>query len=342
MIKKNVKKFNFGFGILKVILALDVVRQHCFNPKTTKNKIILLYFANRLVHVPSFFILSFYFSHKELILTNFNLLYKRLQRLLIPYIGWPLIIYFLNNFLLQKIFISIKYIPFKNLKNQILWSFNFTGQLWFLWDLIAMTILFFTIILIFRKYHLFILQLLAIFAYVLQYSGYNMKFYYFLNIDKRECLGRLMEIAPYASMGFSLASFKVIDYIQKSKIKTFIFSILIFNLVEKYNVFTNIKGITYQGILLNVRSVCLIFIFSFFPSEKIKNTKVIYILKYFTNYTAIVFYLHITVFKYFRGFIEPINNRTFLGCIYIYLICYSISFLFMKIFGKTILRNLFS
>ena len=117
---------------------------------------------------------------------------------------------------------------------------------------------------------------------------------------------------------------------------------MVFNLVKKYNVFESIKGRLYQGIILNVRSVCLIFIFSLFPSEKIRNPKIINFLKHLTNYTAGIYYLHYNLFLYLKPFVKSINQGSFTGCILIYLICYSISFISMKFVGKTFLRHLFS
>lgn len=341
---QNIKgrNYNFGFGFLKMILSLDVIRSHCFNPNSTNNKYLIYFLEKRRIHVPSFVILSFYFIHKKLISIKSNFLFERLERLLIPYILWPIIIYNLNNFIIRKFFkLNIIY-SLENLKKQLLWGNEFIIQLWFQWDLIFITILFFIIIFVFRKYHTFFIQLLAIFAYILQYSGYNKKFYYSLKREKKECLGRLAEMIPYASTGFSLAYLNIINNLSKHKIKTLTFSILIYNLIEKYSIFSIIKGVAYPGIRLNVRATCLIFIFSLFPSEKITNSKIKKILICLTSYTPAVFYLHWTIYIYFKEFVMPIKRGSFFGCIIIYFICYSISFIFIKFVGKTKLKNLFS
>ena len=93
---------------------------------------------------------------------------------------------------------------------------------------------------------------------------------------------------------------------------------------------------------MNIRALCLIFIFSLFPSDKIKNSAIENILKYITNYTGGIFYLHVTVSFYFKDIFKPIKNGNLGGLIIIYLICYIICFIGMKIFGKTKMRNLFS
>ena len=215
--KKIIKKnYNYGLGILKVLFALSVIRSHFFNEKSTKNKILLFFiYRFKTIHVPSFFIMSFYFLHKELILINFKLFIKRLERLLIPYLGWPIIMYFLNNYIITKLFnIKVKY-TFEDLKIQLLWGYNYFRQFWFLWDLIFMTITFYILMFIFQKKHLFFIQLFGFFGYILQYSGKNFIFYKSLGVDKNGTLGRLCEMAPFASTGFTLASLNIINILQK-------------------------------------------------------------------------------------------------------------------------------
>lgn len=205
------------------------------------------------------------------------------------------------------------------------------------------TIFFYIFIFIFKKNYLFFLQLLYFLAYVFQYSGYNNKFFYYLKVENRTCLSRIAEMFPYAVIGFSLSYLNIIKKLQYYKIKTLIFCLIIYNFIEKYLVFSKFKlSVAYGGIKLNIISICIIFIFSLFPSEKIVNMKLINILKFITNYTAGVFYLHNTIIFYFKNIIKSIKKKSFKGCIIVYLICYFISFIGIKIFGKTKLRNLFS
>lgn len=72
---KNIKyhklltnKYNLGLGILKVILAFKVIIHHNFNQANVSNKILLFFFHKTLLHVPSFFIMSFYFTHQEFLI----------------------------------------------------------------------------------------------------------------------------------------------------------------------------------------------------------------------------------------------------------------------------------
>ena len=161
------KQFNYGLALLKSILAFLVVIRHNFDPRSTKNKIILkITSRNILFHVPSFFIMSFYFMYKNLLSLNPKIILNRFMRLLIPYIGWPIIIFNINRFL-NKYFNKKLKDSYLLLKYQFLYGgAQFLLTFWYSWNLIAITLLFILIIFIFRKHALFILQIILICSYV--------------------------------------------------------------------------------------------------------------------------------------------------------------------------------
>ena len=186
------------------------------------------------------------------------------------------------------------------------------------------------------------IQIFALFAYFLQYSGYNKKFFDYLNYKNKYSLERFNTVIPFPSTGFTLASLKIINSIQNYRTKTLTFCIFIFFLLDKYSIFTYLSFEGYPGILYNARSICLIFIFSLFPSKQITNIRIKKIIKYMTNYTAGIYYLHITIILYFKSIIKPISYGTLSGIFIIYLICYIICFFGFKICRKTKFRYLFS
>jgi len=247
-------------------------------------------------------------------------------------------------------FFNIKYgkklkDTYEDFKLQLIWGVHYIIQFWFLWDLIIMTIIFYIIIFIFRRHYLFILQLILILSYIGQYSGYAFKKIYFewskhYRIN-RSALEFSFECIPYIITGFPLGHYKIIDNIQKHKIKTLILSIIIYNVTADYNIFTNVKGKAYQGIKYNIQSMCLIFAFSLFPSDKIRNKYLSKLLMELTKYTGGVFYLHVSIHPYFSEYFISMKKKTFLGVVINYIICYSICFIGMLIFGKTPLKYLF-
>ena len=332
--------FNFGFTLLKSILAFDVIISHCYNTNSSRNNIIIFITRRRKVHVPSFFMLSFYFNYNTLISSNTKKKIDRLIRLLIPFVLWPIIVFVFCN-LISTYRQFPKLTSFDVLIYQLL-----TGQgqelfhFWYLFDLIFTTLLFMGIIKLFRKKYLFIINLLLIFSYYLQYSEYNKKIIpYFRNI---EGLKRENELLPFAVVGFTLNALNVLKILENYKFNSFIMCILIYNLTIDNEIFRNIFGISYHGIKLNVLAVCIVILFSLFPSNKIKNKKLINILKLITNYSGGIFYLHQLVQFFFKPYYNNIRNGTFTGIIQIYFISYIISVIGANIFYKTKLKFLFS
>ena len=337
--KKN--NFNYGLSILKTILSFLVVIVHNFNWRSTKNKYILFITMNRHFHVPSFFILSFYFIEKLLTSLNVKLIIKRLLRLFIPYIAWPIIIWNINRFLV-KIYHKKFPCSFELLKSQLIWGTRFMNQLWFNWNSILGIFLFVLIIFIFKKHFIFILQIMLILTYIVQYSGFNYK-YIFLGcpFHYRYNIGFIFDSIPCEITGFFLSFYKLFNVAKSQRIKTVIFSLLIYYLISNFEVFSKRKGTPYQGINLNIQSICLILIFTVLPFDKIEKKYILKLIKIINNYSAGVFYLHVSIRFYFADIFDDIKKGTFFGIIITYIICYFISYIGTMLFGKTLFRHLF-
>ena len=334
------KPFNYGFAILKFILAFLVVSSHQFKSYSTKNKIILNITKRRLFHVPCFFIMSFYFMCTTLFSLNPKRIFIRIIRLLIPYIGWPLITFEINR-ILNKLFKTKLCDNIDILKLQLLVGSGFMDQFWYMWDLISCTILFVIIIFIFRKNSLFVFHIIFFLCYSSQYSGY-----FYNKYNKRErhikyTIGRMNEMIPYAVIGLTLSYYNIINILQNIKIKAFIFSILIYNFIDDYAVFMLTNGFGFSGIYLSAKSICVIFIFSLFPSDKINNKYLKKFLIIITKYSGGIYYLHIAIMSYFENLIDEFKKHSLFAVVINYLICYFICFLGNSIFGKTLLKYLF-
>lgn len=341
-LKKNkVKEINHGLSILKSLLSFSVVLAHCFDRNSTSNKIIQNFKPKRPIHVPSFFIISFNFMCNNLLSQNINLLLQRIIRLIIPYIMWPIIIWIINNLLHLK-YKNIIPPDFHLLKIQLLWGHGFMQQFWFQWDLIVITIIFFLIVLLSNKYFLFILQTILIVSYIFQYSKFNYT-HLVLYFPKYGIvtLGRVFEMIPLGATGLILGYYKVLNTLNKYKIKTLIYSIIIYKVITNYNIFVNTNGFGYNGISLNIRSICVIFLFNVFPSNKIKNKYLKKFLNKATINSAGVYYLHISIHQYFRNYFQQMKKLTFSGAIINYIICYIICTLGIMIFGNTKSKYLF-
>ena len=218
---------------------------------------------------------------------------------------------------------------------------NILAVLWFQYDLIFSTLLMVIIEFLFTKAVKFILLFIEIFAYFLQYSNHNYELFAKYSYYKRYPLGRLFEIIPFCISGYILASLKIINYFKNFRIKS-IFLILINNIfISKYNILNKTKGFGYQNIGLHILSISIFIIISLLPSENLKNIHFIKIIKLITSHTSGIYYLHIPIKIYLHFFLEIVRKQSLRGCIIIYITCYFISFIGIKVFGKTNLRHLF-
>jgi len=343
IVKENIKenKLNYGLAILKAYLSFKVIIIHFFKINSTNNKIILNIVTNKISPVPSFFIISFYFMCNNLLSLKFKLLLKRLERLLIPYIIWPNIMWVVNTILKNKYDDKNPY-TFEILKLQLLYGHMYMAQFWFLWNLIIMTIIYYLIIFVFRKNSLFIFHLLLLISYQLQYSGYIynhffVKFPYY----NRYTISRFFGMLPLSVTGYTLGIFKIINIIQQNRTKSLIFSVIIYKMINNYKIFASQPGIIYYGVNLNIIAICIIFIFSLFHSDKIRNHSIQKLIIFLTKYSGGIFYLHISIGKLLRPYCKDIRNGTFFGIIINYNICYFICFFGMIFFRNTSLKYLF-
>ena len=195
---------------------------------------------------------------KNLLLSKISLLFKRLERLLIPYIIWPIIFFIINILLSNKYMDKYPY-NFEILKLQLLYGHMHVAQFWFLWNLIVITVIFHIIIFIFGKKSLFVLHLLLILSYKLQYSNYIAKYFSKFPRYNRFTFTRIFGMFPLAVTGFSFGFYKIINFIKNNQIKTLIFSFIIYNMINDYNIFTNQPIYYYYGINLNIKAICIIY-----------------------------------------------------------------------------------
>ena len=332
----NKTEYNFGVDFLRVLLSYSVILDHLYNKSILKKYFYILYY-----HIPTFLLISFYFTFNTLVSYNIKKIKLRFERLIIPYIFWSII-----GFILRIIYYKLnlgRQWSLKEFIQHLICGHILNVPLWYLVILILTTQLFLIIIFIFKKYSLITFFFLLIICYILQYSGLN---YYiikkYLSVHAKLTFGRFIEAIPNEITGYTFAYFKIIDKLKNFRLKTFFFSFAILIIISKYSVFDKLKTFKYGGIRLNIAASCIFFIFSLLPIEKIKNKTSIKLIKHITSYTGGIYYMHYLVGNCFliKKLLKSLN-KTILGCICIYLICYLISHLGIKICGKSKLKYIF-
>ena len=94
-IKNDLKKINIGIQLLRTICSFLIVVCHFYNFDRYHNRIIL---GKNRYYIITFFYLSFYFAYNTLASRNIQKIKDRFRRILVPYIGWPLILYLYDKF----------------------------------------------------------------------------------------------------------------------------------------------------------------------------------------------------------------------------------------------------
>ena len=333
------KQYNLGIQLLRAILCFWVVSFHCMSRKNILIRIIL----KKHFHVPTFFIISFYYLLKNCNEKDIKKIKQRFERLLIPYLIWPTIILIFNNLL----FFFIKFNRFNRILSfndfiiQLILGRKYIGVFWFQFMLIFLTIFFF--ILVFLKINiLFIFYILSIISYFFQYSGYNYNIFITYQSSVKGSIGYLAEIIPTITAGLTLSSLNIIKRLEKNKSITLLFTIIIIYFIFKYDIFIDINGFCYKGIIMIFGSIPLFIFFSLLPINNIKSRIFVKFIKCSTQYTNGIYCLHSIISYYLRKInISLVINREISGCIIIYLISYFISFINYLLLSKTKLKYLF-
>jgi len=335
------KEYNIGIGILRVCLSFMVICDHLYSHKKFKKYVYFLYY-----HIPTFFLLSFFYTFNKLGSFNIKKIKTRFERLTIPYFSWCIIYWIFKNIYFYLLNKRCRH-SFIDFMHNLLNGHIFNGALWFQNILILLTVTFLIVIFLFKIRYIYILVSLALLAYVLQYK--NLNYYFFIKnfpVDYFLSLGRFAEGFPNAVTGLCINSFGLIA-ILKNRIRiTIIISLVILVFITKLNIFSHIKSFKYGGIRLNIGAICIFFIFYLFPFKGIKNELLVKIIIQLTNYTGGIYFIHNLIG---RGYILKkslsileIKKCSLLHCIITYFISHILCIFGTKIFGKTIFKHLFA
>lgn len=108
----------------------------------------------------------------------------------------------------------------------------------------------------------FIFQILSIISYFLQYTGYNYNIFIKYKFSITGSIGYIAEIIPTIAAALTLSSLNIINKLKKVKKKTLMFTTVILFFIFKYDIFIDINGFCYKGIIVIFGSIPL-FIFFF-------------------------------------------------------------------------------
>ena len=339
--KENEKRnINLGIQILRFLLCLWILIIHCSYIENRHKK-----YFDKGFHVPTFILLSFYFFYNNISRRNIPKIILRFQRLLIPYILWPIIILLVNNFLISLFSVGQFRLPLKkkDLFIQLLIGLRYHPIFYYQFNLLFLSLLFTILSFIFRLNLLKILIYLGLLSFYLHISTLNYNYFIYYQRSFQISLGTIVELLPIAVIGSALASKNMLSKMENISLYFKLILIFIIFILFEYDIFTSLKGFFFHNVLLNILASNVLF--TFFGSlsfEKIKKFKIIIsIIMNFTNFTGGIYYIHPIFRDYLSKYSLFYKKRNYSTSFSIYIMCYIFCFTGSTIFNNYRLKYLF-
>lgn len=334
------KTIYLNIQLLRMILSFNILLLHYCSIYDMHSKESDLLINPTAFYLATFFIISFYFSYHIFLSKNIEKIKQRFIRIMVSFFFWPIISFMFNNS--QYFFLrNTKKIEFKYLIYQIIIGNGFYCLFWFQFNLMFVSIIFVIIIFLFNKRYLIIFQIIGIVCYIFLCSNY----YENINSNYSEVITfsirRLPDTFIYSLTGFYLSSIRFIDIIKKHKKKALCFSFIILYSIKNYEIiFKNHPHLRY--FIIELGALCIFTLFSVLPFDETKNINLRNSIKFITNFTGGIFYIHPKIIKWTTiSIFQRIHNKILLSSISNYFVCFFICFFCSKLFSKTFLKYLF-
>ena len=336
--KSEIKTINIGIELIRFISSLWIVIVHCSKVKEEHKKYLFKRF-----HVPTFILISFFFYYRHLSNREITKIISRFQRLLIPYILWPIIILLINNALIFTLsFGQYKSIlTIKDILIQISIGDRYHKIFWFQFNLLFSSLFLTIISFIFKQNILKTLIVLGIISFYLTISRKNYNFFFIYGISGKN-IGSIIELLPIAVIGCTFSFINILSKIKDCSIYFYLILLYILFILFEYDLFVWVSEFRFSTTLLFASaSTSLFLLFGSLSFESLENQKIIYIIRYITKFTGGIYYIHPIYLDYLVKISLFFYKRSYISACIIYIMCYFSCFLGSKLFKHSKLKYLF-
>jgi len=325
--QKRNDSINLGIEILRAYMSFCVVVLHLYKRSPKNNNIFAKFiFHCQPFYVPTFFLISFYFSFIILSTKNIEKIKERFFRILIPYFFWPSFLWIRHLLYVYKK-IEINFQTMKPIYNQLLFGYDFYTVFWFQFDLIMITIIIILIVFIFGNYSFLLLKLLAFFGYLINYN-YEKSLAIYKKIGSiKPLIGSFI----YSNTGLILRYNNILNKLNNKKWLILILFLPIITLLYSYKTLLNIS-IRFKIIVVDIVIIYFFIIFSLLPFKSIKSNIIKKIVKQLTSHTGGIYYIHFIMRNIMSKYFIIFNCGDIRSCIinYFFMIDNSLFYLILK------------
>ena len=324
--KKELDKINYGFSMLKMLLAFEVVLGHFCEWKQYDSLVMWPFRELVSISVPCFMIMSFYLMTKSLLVRDDSKFKNRLVRLVVPLFGWA-IIYWVVMIILDVVFHSGIHVGIHNL----LWQ-AFTGHdtilnpsMWYQLNIIFINIIFYYLFKKFgNKKGYIALVILMLICYALQYSGINYMLFKDLRFELKWPLGRFAEMIPYAVIGVTLKYFDVYEKLKKYRFIIMPLCVVLF--LFGFSIPWHEMDDFYFSGLCKPYLALWVITFAYYAPLEYFSYSLKKLMLLFSNFTLGIYCIHRLVNYLLMVFKPNLPMLSFEKCILIYALSYAICY----------------
>lgn len=329
---------NYGLSLLKILMSFEVVLCHFWG--STNFMLLKPFSILRPTAVMTFMFTAFLLTGNAIMNINIPKIKIRLLRLISMNVLWTLIyaVFFkAEAFLFGVGQFAGKGVQqlFKSVIFQLLMGSPLNPPMWFQFDLVSITIIFFVVFFVFQYDVAFnaciVLGLTALFF---QYSGINFMLFGNLRYELKYSLGRLCEMIPVAVLGIIFAKYNIMHKLSQHCGKTIVFCTIAL-IIMKYLGLINASpkdNFMYSGLSLLVCGILITTVFYVLPLKEYLFGHIKLIISKIARFTPGCYCIHIMVGDSFNLLFNRVNN--FVSCVGIYIICLAISYALSIIFPK--------
>ncbi len=334
---KDTKEINYGICIMRIVFGFLVV---CFHFHANWDHYPPVYIFLREMTVPIFLLIAFYLGEPTITGDDHDKKISRMKRLFIPYIFWGAVAWAftfgMEHLLNIKDGATLSDLPWQ-LGLGCVESVD--PPLYFLWQVMLYTIVFFVLFKLIKKTAAGILLFATTFVCLwIQYDGRATLFFKTFRYEIMYAIGRIYELVPFAIFGIIIAIIGLEDILKKYRA---VFCVLFTAAVPMLLYFRDEifprpeQTLAFSGVSLFAVSPILFIWMLIMPFEKLPKFAKSFI-HTLSDYTMGVFAIHWPLGKFINLVYKNITGteKSLTLCVIIYLICWIIAYGIGRLPGK--------